>query len=139
MTSTYSAVVTGYFQPNTDQIAIEIDSPASSIIKIRKIRITTTDGQDTAVKDAHKAVDLIIESVGTTGGSLYTPIPVNANNPASACTVTVGPAAKGTVFQTVDTMSVHSGTDYLWQAADDDDKIVIQPGQIFAIVVNPAA
>lgn len=138
MTS-YSAVVTGYFTPGTDQIAIEIDAPANTIIKIKKIRITHSDGQHANVEDSYKALDLVIQSVGTTGGSLYTPIEVNDSATVSKCIVTVGPAPKGTIFQTIDTISIHAGTDFVWQAADEDDKIVIQPGQIFAVVVNAAA
>ena len=139
MTSVYSAVVTGSFQPNTDQIAIEIDAAANTTLKIKKIRITQDDGTNAATADAYRAVDLITESVGTAGGSTYTPIPIDANAPASTASVKIGPAAKGTVATTIDTLSIHSGTDFFWQAADEDDKIVITPGSIFAIVVNAAA
>ena len=138
MSNTYSAVVTGSFQPNTDQIAIEIDAAANTTLKIKKIRITQDDGTNAATADTYRAINLITESVGTAGGSTYTPIPIDANAPASTASVKIGPAAKGTVATTIDSLSIHSGTDFFWQAADEDDKITILPGGIFSIVINVA-
>ena len=138
MTGTYSAVVTGGFVPNTDSLAIELDAPANTAIRIKKIRITPTDGTDTTVNDFHRKIKLVFCS--TTGtGSAYTPIELDDNGTPSITTVETGPATAGTISTTLDTISLHSGTDFLWQAADEEDKIVIQPGGIFAIVVNPSA
>src|SRR5215831_7179636 len=138
MTNIYSAVVTAGFTLNTDQLAIEIDAPANTTIKIKKIRVTVDDGTGLTTDDNYHSIDLITESVAGTGGSTYTPIAIDANAPASLSTVKIGPMTKGTVASTIDALSIHAGTDYYWAAADEDDKIVITPGSIFGIVINQA-
>lgn len=137
MTNTYTAVISGNFPPNTDNLAIEITAPANQTIKIKKIRITDADGTATTVNDFHRRVKLVTESVAG-GGTSFTPITLDGNAPASNSTVTTGPTAVGTVATTIDCLSIHSATDFFWQAADEDDKIVLTPGQIFGIVVNTA-
>jgi hypothetical protein len=58
--------------------------------------------------------------------------------PSSVCTIKTGTFTGGTINKTIDINSVHSTTDFLWQAADDDDKIVVAANGIFGIIVNPA-
>lgn len=139
MTNVYSAVVTGAFTANTDKLAIEIDAPANTTIKIKKIRVTSDDGTGTITDDAYREIKLVTESVAGTGGSSYTPIDLDDNNNPSVSTVKIGPMAPGTISTTVDVLSVHSGTDFYWSAADEDDKIVVTPGGIFGVVINPSA
>ena len=140
MTYHYAAVVTGAFAPNTDSLAIEIDAPANVTIKIKTIRITDTDGTlaPTNMNDYYRKVKLVTCSTSGTG-SAFTPIEIDDNNTASVCTVETGPGTPGTIASTIETLSIHSTTDYIWQAADEDDKIIVKPGGIFAVIVNPAA
>lgn len=136
MTTTYTAVMSGNLAPATDTLLIEIQTPSNQTIKIKKIRISYGDGTQLVVADGTKSVALITESVAGTGGSTYTPIALDGSTTASTATVKTGLMTKGTVASTIDDMSIHSGTDFLWQAADEDDKIVLTPGSIFGIVVN---
>lgn len=138
MTEKYSAFVTANFSANTDTLAIEIDAAAGATIKITKVRVTTDDGTGLTVDDAHREITFITESVAGTGGSTFTPIDLDDNNSASVTTVKTNLGTIGTISKTIDILSVHSGTDFYWQAADEDDKIVISPGGIFGIVINPA-
>lgn len=138
MTNTYVAVVSGSLSLATDKLMVEITAPANTTIKIKKIRVTYGDGTQTVVADGTKSVALITESAAGTGGSSFTPIALDPNAPASVSTVNIGPMSKGTVATTIDDMSIHSGTDFYWAAADEDDKIVVTPGSIFGIVVNAA-
>jgi hypothetical protein len=134
----YSAVVQAAFNTNSDSLAIEITAPSSTTIKIRKIRITHDDGTATVSADYYRKIKIVTESVAGTGGNSYTPITRDQNEPVSACTVKTALTAVGTVDKTIYINSVHSTTDYLWQASDDDDKIVVLPNGIFGIIVNPA-
>jgi hypothetical protein len=140
MTYIYSAVVQSNFTANTDSLAIEITAPANVTVKIRKIRITHDDGTAWVTSDYYRKVKIVTESVAGTGGASYTPIPVDANNPAAASTVQIntGSFAVGTISATVDINSIHSTTDFSWQAEDEDDKIVVTPGGVFGVIVNPA-
>ena len=141
MTTTYSAVVTGSFVAGQDSVAIEIDAAANETIKIKKIRITDTDGTNapTNMNDYYRKVKLVVESATATGTSAYTAVDTDDNSSPSTSTVKIGPGTPGTISTTIDVLSLHSTTDFIWQAADEDDKIVITPGGIFAVVVNPAA
>ena len=139
MTTTYIAVVSGAFPTNDDYLATEITAPSTKTIKIKRIRITQDDGTQTVTADAFKSVSFIIESVAGTNGTSFTPISLDGNAPAATSTVKIGPMTKGTVATTINTLSIHSGTDYFWQAADEDDKIVLTPSSIFGVVINPAA
>lgn len=138
MTSTYTAYVTGNFSANTNSLAIEITAGSSQVVKIKKIRITDEDGTATTVNDYYRNIILVRESAAGTGGSTFTPVDLNDNTPASSSTVKVGPMTPGTTSTTIDDLSIHSGTDFYWAAADEDDKIVVAPGAIFGIIVNPA-
>lgn len=138
MTNVYSAVVSASFSQNTDSLAIEIDVPAGITVKIKKIRVTNDDGTGLSTRDAHTKIMMHTESAGGTGGSTYTAIDLDDNTTPSLCTVKIGPMGPGTLATTIDMVSVHSATDFFWQAADEDDKIVVKPGDIFAIMVNPA-
>jgi hypothetical protein len=138
MTNVFSAYATANFIVNTDSLAVEITAPANTTIKIKKIRISHADGDETVTSDYYRKVQLVRESVAGTGGSTFTPIDLDDNNNASVSTVKTGAFTPGTVSDTVDVLSIHSVTDFYWSAADDDDKIVILPGGIFGIILNPA-
>jgi len=138
MTNVYSVYEQGAYTANTESLAVEIDAPTNVEIRIRKIRITASDGTDTTVPDYYTKLRLVIESAAGSGGTTFTPVPNDANAPAAASTVKTGPFTIGTVSSTIDTLSVHSGTDFNWEAKDEDDKIVIAPGGIFAVTLNPA-
>ena len=143
MTYVYSAVVQSAFSTDLDTLAIEITAPANTSVKIRKIRVFTSDGTDTTSFDHNKKIKLVLESVAGSGGSSYTPIALNANNPASVSTVNIAPVSTvfstGTISTTIDVNSVHSDTGFYWHASDEGDKITIAPGGIFGITVNPPA
>jgi len=117
---------------------MELDAAANDSIKIRRIRIMHGDGTATVSADYHRKVKLITESAGGTGGSTFTPVAKDANATAASTTCKTSLTAVGTIDKTLDIQSQHSATDFIWQAADEDDKIVIKPGGIFGIVVNPA-
>ncbi|HSW92016.1 MAG TPA: hypothetical protein VLG09_05205 [Candidatus Saccharimonadales bacterium] len=138
MTYIYSAFVQAAFTANTDTLAIELDAAANATLKIRRIRVSHGDGTQTTSADYFREVRLITESVAGTGGVTYTPIPKDANDTASTATVKTGLATIGTVDKTIDSLSIHSTSDFFWQAADEDDKIIVKPGAAFGIVVNPA-
>jgi len=140
MVDIYSAYVQSAFAANADSLAIEITAPANVTVKIRRIRISHDDGTATASSDYHRRVKLVTESVAGTGGSSYTPVPTDINATASACTVKVngGSFVVGTIDRTIDINSQHNTTDFLWQARDEDDKIIIKAGGIFGVIVNPA-
>jgi len=138
MTNIYSIYQQGAYTANSESLAVEIDAPANTEIRIRKIRIMASDGTDTTVPDYYTKVKLLIESAAGTGGTSFTPVPKDANAPAAASTVKTGPFTLGTVSSTIDIQSIHSGTDFNWEARDEDDKITIAPGGIFAISLNPA-
>lgn len=143
MTHVYSAVVQSAFSTDTDSLAIEITAPANKYVKIRKIRVFTSDGTDTTSFDHNKKVKLITESAAGSGGTSYTPITLNANDPASVCTVNIAPATTaftiGTISTTIDIFSIHSDSGFIWHASDEGDKISIAPGGIFGVTVNPPA
>jgi hypothetical protein len=134
----YSAFVQASLSTNTDNLIIEVTAPANVTIRIKKIRITHDDGTGTTSADYYRKVKTITESVAGTGGSTFTPISQDQNGRAAGSTVKTGLTAVGTIDQTINNLSIHSTTDYFWQATDEDDYIVIKPGGIFGIVVNPA-
>jgi len=138
MTNIYSIYEQGAYNANSESIAVEIDAPAGTEVKIRKIRIMASDGTDTTVPDYYTGVRILTESLAGTGGVAFTPVPNDANAPAAVSTVNTGPFTLGTVSTVIDDLSIHSGTDFNWEARDEEDKIVIAPGGIFAITLNPA-
>jgi hypothetical protein len=140
MTYIYSAIVQSNFSTNTDQLAIEITAPANKTLKIRKIRITHGDGTATVTSDYYRRVKIVTESVAGTGGGAYTPINTDNNDPVSVATVNINTGAfvVGTISKTVDINSIHCTTDFSWQAEDEDDKIVVLPGGVFGVIINPA-
>jgi len=138
MVSIYSAFVQASLTANADTTVIEIDAPANAIIRIRAVRVMHGDGTATASADYQRRVKLVTESVAGTGGATFTPVGLNANSGTSNVTVKTGLTAAGTVDATVDVMSQHSSTDFWWDAKDEDDKIVIKPGAMFAVVVRPS-
>lgn len=95
-----------------------------------------SDGTTTVTDDYHKCVKLVRESVAGTAGTSYTPIKLDPNSSASTSTVKTGSFIPGTISDTVDIISVHSGTDFYWSAADEDDKIVVAPSGIFGIIMT---
>ena len=138
MPASYCAYVQGSFVTTGDNLAIEIDAAANVTLKIKRIRIMHNDGTATASSDYYHRIKLITESAGGTGGSSFTPIPINSNSTASTATVKTGLTAVGTIDKTIDTMSIHNTTDFEWKALDEDDKITIKPGSLFGIVVKPS-
>lgn len=123
---------------NTDSLAVEIDAAANTTVKIKKIRISDGDGTGLLVSDYHKEIKLVFESVAGTGGNSYTPIDLDDNATPSVSTVKTGAFIPGTISATLDSISIHSATDFYWSARDEDDKIVITPGGIFGLILNPA-
>lgn len=140
MTYTYSANVQSGFTINTDSIAVEITAPSNTTLKIKKIRITQDDGTATTSSDYCRKIKIVTESSAGSGGSSYTPITTDQNEPVSVATVNInsGSFTVGAIDATIDKLSLHSATDFIWQAGDDDDKITVKPGGIFAVVINPA-
>lgn len=136
MTTSYIATVTAYLPIGKDRTVIEINAPAATTIKIKKIRVTFGDGTQTVVADGTKLVSMVAASTSGTGGTTITPTSPDPNAPAAASTVKSGPMYKGTVTAVIDANSIHSGTDFIWHAADEDDKIVITPATMFALVEN---
>jgi len=126
------------FTVNTDTLAIELDAPTNVTVKIRRIRVMHSDGTATVSADYYRKVKIITESAGGTGGSTFTPIARDANATPAISTVKTGLTALGTVDKTVDIYATHSTNDFIWQAVDEDDKIVVKPGIFFGIVINPA-
>lgn len=139
MVYVYSAYVQANFTVGTDKLAIEIDAPANKTIKIRQIKVVYGDGTAAASADFHRKVKVVTESAAGSGGASYTPVPLDQTVPASASTVNTGAFTVGTIDQTLDVNSQHSSNSFIWKAVDEDDKIVLKPGSIFAIVVNTAA
>jgi hypothetical protein len=138
MTNIFCAQITASTVTNTDNLVFEIDAPANTTVKIRKISITHGDGTDTTTPDYYKEMRLVRESAAATDGTPYTPIQLDGNNTGSSSTVNTGAFTPGTVSDTIDSLSIHNTTDFYWSAADDEDKIVVQPGGIFGVIVNPA-
>jgi hypothetical protein len=141
MVYVYSAYVQTNFLIGTDQLAIEIDAPANTTLKITQINVSIGDGTATASSDFYRKVKIVTESAAGTGGTSYTPAALDANQPASASTVTVnnGAFAVGTIANTIDVNSQHSTNSFVWRAVDEDDKIVVAAGGIFGVVLNTAA
>lgn len=139
MTNVYCANVTAPFPSSSDRLAIEIDAPANTTIKIKKIRISDDDGTSLLTSDVHKEIRLIRQSSAGTGGNTFTPINLDDNTTPSIATVKTGGAGflPGTIRDTIDALSLHSVTDFYWSAADEDDKIVVLPGDSFGIILNP--
>lgn len=138
MVSIYSAFVQASLTVNTDNYVVELGPPAGAVIRIRTVRVMHGDGTATTSADYQRRVKLVTESVAGTGGATFTPVPLNANSGASSITVKTGLTVGGTIDQTVDTMSQHNTTDFFWEARDEDDKIVVKPGELFAVVVSPS-
>lgn len=140
MTTIYSAIVQSIFAANTDTLAIEIDATTNATVKIRKIRISHDDGTATTSSDYQRKVKLVRESSAGSGGSSYTPIPVDSNTTASVSTVNInsGSFTPGGISSTLDIQSQHSSCDFVWEALDEEDKIIVAPGGIFGVTVNPA-
>ena len=138
MTTIYTAQVSAEFNFNEDNLAIEIAAASNTTVKIKQIRVMTDDGTRVDTIDHYKSVKLVRESAAGTGGSSYTPIKRDPSSAASGSTVKTGAFVVGTVSETIDSLSVHSVTDFYWSAADEEDKITVEPGGIFGIVLNPA-
>ncbi len=141
MTYIYSAVVQAAFTANTDSLAIEITAPASTTVKIRRIRVMHDDGtsiNSPIINDYYRKVKIVTESVAGSGGNTYTPIQWDQNDPAAVSTVKTGAFSVGTIDQTIDINSQHATTDFLWQARDEEDKIIVLPNGIFGVIINPA-
>lgn len=138
MTNVYLVTMTGQFTPNTDQLAVEIQAPASKTVKIKKIRVMHSDGTDAnqaGTVDYHARVKLVAESVAGTGGTSFTPVGLDGATTAAQSTVNTGPFTVGSISTTFDIISKNSIVDFYWQAADEQDKMVLSAGGIFGLVL----
>ena len=136
MTNVFTVAATVKCPVGLDCLAVEITAPANIEIKIKKIRIIEGDGTGLAVLDYYKTIKVVTESAAGTLGTAYTPIDIDDNNTPAVATVKTGPMGLGTIDKTIDQLSLHTNTDFYWAASDEDDKIVIKPGGIFALQVN---
>jgi archaellin len=126
------------FNTNSDSMAaIILNDAGQGDIKIREVRITTDDGTATDTPDYHKRIKFGT-TTNTTSGSAGTVINVDRSRNWFWTGVRKGPGTGYTLDSTIDTFSVHSATDFIWRAADDDDKIVIPTSTNFIVEINPA-
>lgn len=134
------SVATSNTSVNTDDTFVEIDSPATVCIKIKRVRVGWGDGTQTAGVDNHFRVKLIRTVTGTAGaGTAFTPVKRNATSVAAGSTVkikngTTALALGGTVT-IVDQFAPNGRALFEWIARDDDDMIVTAPGEFFAVVI----
>jgi hypothetical protein len=128
---------------NTEDVFIELDTPANVSVKIKRVRVGYSDGTATAGVDNHFRVKLVRWDT-TTGGSstAFTPVKRNANATASILTTckiktTTTALALGTGnIIVVDLIAPNGRALYEWLARDDDDMIVTTPGGCFAVVIQ---
>ena len=130
--------MTAAFTANVDSLAVEINAASGKQVRITKIRIMHSDGTDTTTSDYYTKVKLITETVAGTGGSSFTPVPLDQGGNAAGSTVETGAFTVGTIDKTIDVNADHSNTDFYWEADSDEDKITIKDGTLFGIVLNPA-
>lgn len=132
------SAVAANFPTNADRMAIMVEtSAATTPIRIKKVRITSGDGTETTTPDYHKRIKFGLTS-NTTSGSNQTPKVVNRSRNWYWTSSRIGPGTGYTIDTTIDTFSIHSATDFVWQAADDEDKIVVPSGTSFIVEINPA-
>lgn len=131
---------------NTEDLFLELKAAASTVIKIKRVRVGFSDGTDTAGVDNHFRVKLV-RYTSTTGGTTTTPgvdrIPRNANLSTATATSKgksgTTACALGTGSVTiVDLVSVNGRALYEWLARDDDDMIVTTVAGLFTVAIQSA-
>lgn len=138
MPDVYCASVVSELSVVIDSLTIEITASPNKTVKIKRIRVMHGGGSETLTSDYHRNIKLVFESVAGTGGNVFNPVKMDPNSNPSTSSVIVGAFKPGTISDTLDSLSVHSATDYNWAAADEDDKITLAPGGIFGIILNVA-
>lgn len=125
---------------NTDDTFIEITAPSNRYIKIKGVRVEFQFGTATATSDAHFRVKLVTKSVAGTGGVSGTVTQRDPSAPSSLSTVLVKSGTTdftvGTVIDTLELASIHVTNEYVWNAFDESEKIIILPAGIFGIFVT---
>jgi hypothetical protein len=131
---------------STDDTFLEVKAAASTIIKIKRIRVGFGDGTLTAGVDNHFRIKLMRWDTTTGGTSAsFTPIKKNANASAAAATVkiksgTTALALGTTNVETVDIIGPNGRALWEWVARDDDDMIQVKAAGLFAVVIaSPVA
>lgn len=119
---------------NTFDTFIEIDAPASTIAKIKRIRVSF----NTAASDANCRIKFCRKSAtgaGTTAA--MTEVKKNPLAPAAVCVGTLKSGtntwAEGTITDTIDEVQVNCRGIFEWVARDDDDMIVLESGGLFGV------
>jgi hypothetical protein len=128
---------------NTDDGFIEIDAPASTCIKIKRVRVCWGDGTAAAGVDNMFRVKLMRWTTGSaTAGTAFTPVRRNGTAVTALSTVkikaTTTAFALGGTTEIVDQISLNGRAVFEWIARDDDDMIVTKLGEYFAVVISSA-
>jgi hypothetical protein len=134
----YSVNVVSQCAPNTDNTVVEIEASGVKVVKIKKIRIMHGEGDETVTADYHREIIIGKQGAAGTGSSAYTALKLDQNAPAATSTIRIGAFTGAGDHELTNVISAHSSVDFFWQAADEDDKIVIRPGGIFKLIINPA-
>jgi len=126
---------------NTEDTFIEIDMPASTIAKIKRIRVS----HNTAASDSCTRILLCRKSATGAGTTIaMTEVKKNPLAPAALCVGTIKSTtntwAAGTKTDTLDDIQVNGRGIWEWVARDDDDMIVLESGGIFGVnIMNNTA
>lgn len=142
----YTTVVqaTSNSSTNTEDLFVELKAAASTTIAIKRVRVSFSDGTDTAGIDNHFRVKLVRYTT-TTGGTTATPTvdrtPRNAN--ATSATATskgksgTTACALGTGSVTVvDLVPPNGRALYEFLARDDQDMIVTTAAGCFCVAIQ---
>ena len=119
---------------NTFDTFIEIDLPASTIAKIKRIRVSF----NTAASDANCRIKLARKSA--TGSGTTAAMSEIKKNPLAPAAVAVGTIksgtntwAEGTIVDIIDEIQVNCRGIWEWIARDEDDYIVTESGGLFGV------
>ena len=119
---------------NTEDTFIEIDMPASTIAKIKRIRVSF----NTAATDANCRIKLLRKSA--TGAGTTAAMTEVKKDPLAPAATAVGTLksgtntwAAGTVTDTIDEIQVNTRGIWEWVARDDQDYIVLESGGLFGV------
>lgn len=134
-------VATSNTSVNTDDGFVEIDSPATICIKIKRVRISWGDGTATTGVDNMFRVKLMRWTTGSgSAGTAFTPVKRNGTSVAAVSTAkikaTTTAFALGTTTEIIDQIPINGRAIFEWIARDDDDMIVTKPGEYFAVVIS---
>lgn len=139
-----NATATSNATINTDDVFIEVKAPVSTSFKVKRVRVGFSDGTATAGVDNNFRIKLMRWDTTTAGTSTaFTPIKRDANSPAAVSTVKIKSGttalALGTInIETIDIIGPNGRALYEWLARDDQDKIVVKPASLFAVVLSSA-